>query len=233
MQQKTALILGASGLTGRHCLNILLNSSYYSKVIVLVRRRLDIADPRVEQAVIDFDYTANMEKYYDGVDDVFSCIGTNLKNAGSPAALRRIEFHIPTEAANIASEHGVKRFLAISTKGADNHSSDLYLRVKGEMEKGLEQFSFTSLHIFRPSEVSYEDNIVVNRDRIMSRFFNSGSRGNTNRNSIGAETLAKAMVNTAQQDKDGNFYYSTGQIKEISEVKYSVAQAMDSQLAEM
>jgi uncharacterized protein YbjT (DUF2867 family) len=98
MGGKTALVLGASGLTGNHCLKILLHNESYSKVIVLVRSLLSLDHPKLQQAAVDFDYTAAMEKYYVGVDDVFCCLCTDIKNAGSPAVLRRVDFHIPTEA---------------------------------------------------------------------------------------------------------------------------------------
>ena len=217
MGEKVALVLGASGLTGSHCLKILLDGKSYSKVIALVRSRLDLEHPKLQQAVINFDYTSSMEKYYVGVDDVFCCLCTNLKNAGSPAAFRRVDFHIPTEAANIASGHGVKQFLAISTRGADNHSSNLYKRVKGEMEKGLEQFDFTSLHVFRPAEVKPEEQVEVNGGGFFKRLFNSDrSDPNSEKTPIGAELLAEAMVNAAQSDKEGVNYYNSSQIIKLS-----------------
>jgi len=223
MGGKIALVLGASGLTGSHCLKILLDSTVYSKVIILVRSHLDLEHPKLQQAVVDFDFTAAMEKYYEGVDDVFCCLGTDPKNAGSPAIFRRVDFHIPTEAANIASEYGVKQFLAISTRGADNRSSNLYRRVKGELEKGLQQFSFESLHVFRPALVRIENDIQENQNGFLKRFFSlDDTNSDSEKAPISAEILAQAMVNAAQSGNEGVNYYGSSQIILLSAAKKTI-----------
>jgi len=224
MGEKIALILGASGLTGNHCLKILLNSGTYSKVIVLVRSQLDLEHPKLQQAVIDFDLTATMEQYYIGVDDVFCCLCTDIRTAGSPAVFRRVDFHIPTEAAHIASGHGVKQFLAISTRGADNRSSDLYKRVKGEMEKGLEQFDFEALHIFRPAQIKHENHYENNQNGFIKRLFSSDNgSSNAEKTPISGEILAEAMVNAAQSGNEDVHYYNSSQIIKLSGIKNSAS----------
>jgi uncharacterized protein YbjT (DUF2867 family) len=218
--QKTALILGASGLTGSFCLQNLLESECYGSITALVRTTIDIKHPKLKQVVVDFDLTAPMEKHYRGVDDVFCCLGTTIKNAGSQSAFRRVDFHIPTEAANMAAENGVKQFLAISCVGANNRSSNFYLRVKGEMEKGIGQFAFKSIHIFRPSlilgdrdEPRAGESLAKFFGKILSPFLSLGS---AKYKPTDASGIAKAMVNAAQLNRDGECLYSSSQILKLS-----------------
>jgi hypothetical protein len=156
-----------------------------------------------------------MEKYFEGVDDVFCCLGTNIKKAGSLSAFRRADFHIPVEAANIAAGHHVKQFLAISAHHADNHSSNDYLRVKGEMEVGLAQFNFTALHIFRLPQLREDmDETIETKSSgsLLSRIFNSKKTGSRSKKIIiTPKTLAAAMVNAAQLNKSGEIHYSASQ----------------------
>jgi len=222
--QKTALVLGATGLTGGFCLQYLLESECYGRVIGLGNQIVDIKHPKLTQIAVDFYNTAAMEAYYIGVDDVFCCLGTTVKDAGGQSAFRRVDFHIPTEAANMASGHGVKQFLAISSSGADNRSSDFYLRVKGELEKGIAQFNFKAIHLFRPSGLigpngeeegnSAENGKLINR--LLSPFMSKeSSRGKP----IEASLVATAMVNAAQLDATGENFYGTNQIKRLASRK--------------
>ena len=220
MEQKCALVLGASGLTGNYCLPYLLESESYKKVIALVRRPIDIQHPKILVAVVDFDLTSTMEKYYEGVDDVFCCLGTNIQKAGSLSTFRRVDFHIPVEAANIASGHGVKQFLAISAHEANNHSSNNYLRIKGEMEAGLAQFNFSALHIFRQQHLT-EDLGEVYETKKSGNFFSGifGSKNITHLSKsikISPKILAAAMVHVAQLNKAGKNLYNAAQILELS-----------------
>jgi hypothetical protein len=229
--QKNALLLGASGLTGSFCLQDLLKSESYSSIIALVRQPLDISHPKLKQAVVDFDLTAGMEKYYDDIDDVFCCLGTTITKAGSQKAFRRVDFHIPTEAANMASSHGVKQFVAISAEGANNKSSNFYLRIKGEMEKGINQFNFDAIHIFRPSsEINNErSNNKSSSSFLRSVFSLFSSKKKTKDNSTSASILAKAMVNAAQGAKNGSFFYSSSQIQKLSQ-KDSISSSVENEI---
>ena len=80
---KTALIAGSTGLVGQSLLQILLESKHYSKVVVIVRRPLAIENPKLISHTINFDtiHELNIEEE---VDDVFCCLGTTIKTAGSP-----------------------------------------------------------------------------------------------------------------------------------------------------
>ena len=99
---RTALILGASGLIGSHCLDLLLRDEAYDQVIVLVRKRLPKNHPKLTQHEVNFDRLsehANVLK----ADDIFCCLGTTIKKAGSQEAFRKVDFTYAHEAAKLAA----------------------------------------------------------------------------------------------------------------------------------
>ena len=145
---KTALIAGASGLVGRHLTEILLKSSEYGKVIVLVRTPLDISSHKLEQVIYDYN---NPDKAEIRADHIFCCLGTTIKKSGSPEAFREVDYKYIVDLAQSTSEKGAAKFLLVSAMGADKNSKVFYNRVKGETEKAVKQIPFKSVFIFRPS----------------------------------------------------------------------------------
>ena len=93
---KTALIVGATGLIGGHLTQKILNHASYTKVKVLVRKPLDFQHPKLEQIIINFD---NFDKSLVIADDVFCCLGTTMKQAGSKEAFYKVDFIYPFEIA--------------------------------------------------------------------------------------------------------------------------------------
>jgi uncharacterized protein YbjT (DUF2867 family) len=149
---QTALILGASGLTGSQLLKLLLDSADFNHVRALVRKPLGISHPKLEEIIVDFQ---NMEQYKLAVgkgDIIFSCIGTTLKNVkGNKQLYKEIDFDIPVNAARFGIEAGYKQFVLVSAHLANAKSMVFYNRLKGETEDIIRTFPFESIHIFRPS----------------------------------------------------------------------------------
>jgi len=145
---KTALIAGASGLVGRHLTEILLKSSEYEKVIILVRRPLDISSHKLEQVIYDYN---NPETTEIRGDHIFCCLGTTIKKAGSPEAFREVDYKYIVDLTQRAFDKGAAKFLLVSAMGADKNSKVFYNRVKGETENAVKQIPFKSVLIFRPS----------------------------------------------------------------------------------
>ena len=50
--QKTAIILGATGLTGSHLLDLLLEDNAFNKVLVFSRRKTGKEHPKLEEHII-------------------------------------------------------------------------------------------------------------------------------------------------------------------------------------
>ena len=153
---RVALIAGASGLVGSHCLARLLREPAYERVIALVRRPLGLDDARLEQRVIDFDRLGAVGAEFPAATDVFCCLGTTMKRAGSEAAFRRVDFTYVVALAAQALEHGARQFLLVSALGANPGSRIFYSRVKGEAEAAIRALPFEGRHIFRPSILTGE-----------------------------------------------------------------------------
>lgn len=147
---RSAVLLGATGLVGGHCLELLLADAAYARVRVVGRRALPREDAKLEQRVVDFD---RLEEQADAfaADDVFCCLGTTIRAAGSQEAFRRVDHDYPLAAARLASARGAKRFLLVTAMGADPGSRIFYNRVKGEVERDVSALPFEGVALLRPS----------------------------------------------------------------------------------
>ncbi len=194
---KTALVVGASGLIGKLLTTKLLENKFYSKVKILVRKNLDLSRPNLEQIVVDFN---NLDTAKIVADDVFCCLGTTMKVAGSKAAFYKVDYTFPLEIAKAALENGANQYLIVTAMGADAESRIYYNRVKGEIEKALSDLHYPTLLIFRPSMLS--GNRIESRlgERIGSafmRFFDPLIPAKYK--IIEGSKVAQAMLNLAQK----------------------------------
>lgn len=146
---KTALLVGATGLIGRQLLELLIEDAYYDRVIVLSRKPLAIGG-KCENRVVDFDA---LESAFQDIqaDDVFCCLGTTMKVAGSKEAFIKVDYTYPLSVAKLSKQQGAKKYLLVSALGANKNSSIFYNTVKGEVEQAIEEVGFDAYHIFRPS----------------------------------------------------------------------------------
>lgn len=143
---RTALIAGASGLVGSHCLQALLPR--YEQVIALVRRRLPAEHPRLVERVVDFDRLDILDFQ---ADDVFSALGGVLSQAGSWEAFARVERDYPAALARRAAQLGAKQFLLVSTVDVNFGAKwKRYTALRRELEAAASSLPFQAVHIFRP-----------------------------------------------------------------------------------
>lgn len=147
---KTALIAGATGLIGSQLLPLLLNSERYAKVIVVGRRALPQQHPKLVQVVTDLGDLEKMRLQLIA-DDVYCCLGTTLRQAGSKEAFYQVDYSYVVALAALAASNFASQFLVVSSLGADADSGIYYSRVKGEMEATVKELPFRAVHIFRPS----------------------------------------------------------------------------------
>lgn len=147
---RTAVLLGATGLVGGHTLRLLARDGRWSRVVTLDRRPLPPASARHQPRVVHFDRLAEHADLLGG-DDLFCCLGTTIKQAGSEDAFRRVDLEIPHEAARLANAHGATQMLLVSALGADPDSSIFYNRTKGEAEAAVRGVGFEAVQILRPS----------------------------------------------------------------------------------
>ena len=149
IDERRALLAGATGLVGRALLALLLDSPRYRRVQVLLRREAPelAAHRKLTVAVVDFAALPSVPP----ADDVFIALGTTIKAAGSQQAFRRVDFDAVVGTARAGRAAGAKRLLVVSALGADAASSVFYNRVKGEMEQAVGALGYDSVVIARPS----------------------------------------------------------------------------------
>lgn len=147
---KTALVLGGTGLIGHEVICQLMDNNSYGKVIVVNRRVVDFASDKIVQVIAD---PTSINEVADQLvcDDVFCCLGTTQKKAGSRERFKFIDHDYVIACAKIAFEHGAKQFLFISAIGAKVGAQNYYSHIKGLTEKDLKSIGFDQLQILRPS----------------------------------------------------------------------------------
>ena len=145
---KHALLAGASGLVGGRCLFRLLDHPAYDRVTVLSRRPLDLSHGKLRVELVDFDHLPALQGR---CDDIFCCLGTTIRKAGSQAAFRRVDHDYPLALARLGNAAGAQQFLLVSALGADAQSSVFYSRVKGETERDTAAIGLPKVIFMRPS----------------------------------------------------------------------------------
>lgn len=147
--KKTALLVGATGLVGNYLLFKLLHDGRYATVRSLVRKPMHLKHATLDERVVDFDHLP--AEVCAGVNDVFCCLGTTIRQAGSQEAFRKVDFDYPLDVAKKALAGGAKQFLLVTALGADPRSRVFYSRVKGELEDAVAGLGYEAFHAFRPS----------------------------------------------------------------------------------
>lgn len=217
--QKTALIIGASGLVGSQLLDILLHSNEYEEIRIFVRKQLNYSNQKLKQIIVDFD---RLDQYNEHllVDDVFCCLGTTIKKAKTKETFKVVDYDYPIKLASMAKDCGVKKFLVITAMGADPNSAFFYNRVKGNVERKLKEFNISSLFIFRPSlllgnreEFRFGEKLATYLSPLFSIFLTGNRR---KYRPIQAEDVAKAMYHAAQSQKSGVTILESDEISDLS-----------------
>lgn len=169
-----ALVIGATGATGKELVDKLLEDNEYTSVSVFVRRSFGKSHPKLREHVVDFSDVNSFQDLITG-DVLFSCLGTTLKDAGSKGNQWKIDYDIPAAFAAAAQKNGVGTFVLVSSYGASSKSSVFYSKMKGKLEDFIKELHFPHYIIFRPGPL-----IRPNTDRIgekvsikVIKFFNS------------------------------------------------------------
>jgi uncharacterized protein YbjT (DUF2867 family) len=147
-KRRTALVVGATGLVGRNCLQRLLASDDYERVCILVRRSVGMSHDKLEELLIDFDALESLS--IGAVDDVFITLGTTIKAAGSEQAFYKVDHDYVVAAAKLGKRAGAKRLAIVSSIGVGGAAANFYLRVKGDTERDVQTLGYECVEIFRP-----------------------------------------------------------------------------------
>ena len=204
--QKTALLAGATGLIGSQLLPLLLASERYAKVIVVGRKAVPMLHPKLVQVTTELDKLDEVRLKLIA-DDVFCCLGTTMRQAGSKEAFYKVDFLYVVKLAALAAGNFASQFMVVSSMGADAESRVYYSRVKGEMEAAVRQTPFRAIHIFRPSL------LLGNRDQprlgerlgaVLLTLASPLLRGPLLKyRPVAAVTVAAAMLRAAEDDGGG------------------------------
>lgn len=149
-KNRIALVFGASGLVGSNLIELLAKDMSYQGIKVFVRKPINFESGRIQQHIIDFSKPEEYHPLIQG-DDLFICLGTTIRKAGSVRKVEETDRDLPVSIAESAFQNGVKRVAVVSSLGADSASRNYYLRIKGEMEEGIRKVPFDQIVIVRPS----------------------------------------------------------------------------------
>ncbi len=188
---KKALVIGASGLIGQQLIDLLLQDENYS-VIALIRTALPIQHERLIQVPFNFD---NPNNEVIQADEIFCCLGTTIKVAGSQQAFYKVDFEYVLDIAKRAYRNGAKKFALVSSMGANKNSTVFYSKTKGAIEEAVTQIGYESLFIFRPSLLLGKRTGFRLGERIAQYFFTFFSILIPKKyQAIQAKQVAKAMI---------------------------------------
>ncbi|MDC1062913.1 NAD(P)H-binding protein [Flavobacteriales bacterium] len=147
-----AVLFGGTGLTGGCILDFLNNDSDFKNIIVVSRKTFTHSSNKISNKVIDFSHPLEIESCIKKDSIVFSCIGTTQAQVqGDKKKYRDIDFDITLNIANACEKLNAKKFLFISSGGANSSSSNFYLKLKGEIEDAVINTKNNSLFILKPS----------------------------------------------------------------------------------
>jgi len=154
MNPRSALVAGASGLVGRAVLDELVADPLYGEIHVIARRPLALDYPRVTARVVDFNRLDALALPH--IDDVYCCLGTTQKAAGSRDAFRLVDYTYVMEVARAALRAGASRCGLVSAGGTSLRSPVFYSRVKAQAERDIVSLGFSVTAIARPSLITGE-----------------------------------------------------------------------------
>ncbi len=202
---KTAIILGATGLTGGILLHELLHDGRYHKIKLFSRKSIDINHPKIEEHLIDMLQLNDHAETFTA-DEVFCCIGTTAAKTSNKDLYHKIDYGIPVDAARLCKTNAIHTLIVISALGAGKESKIFYNRIKGEMEEAVLEFGIPKTHLLQPSLIGGNRNEKRPGEyffKIVMKVFNPLLIGSLKKyRTIHPETIASAMVWLANTDFD-------------------------------
>ena len=172
MKKLHALVLGASGATGRELVQLLLDDSNFNQVSIFVRTVPKTSNKRLKIHKIDF---AKLEEYKDIIkgDILFSALGTTKKDAGGKKEQYLVDYTYQYEFAKLASENGVANYSLVSSTGANAKSLFFYTRIKGLLEEAVKKLNFKKIDIFQPPMLIRQPDLMRTGEKSGIKFLNA------------------------------------------------------------
>jgi uncharacterized protein YbjT (DUF2867 family) len=218
--KKSAIPLGATGLTGSYVLKKLLNNSNYTEIIVFSRRPLDIEDQKLK--VIECDLL-NLEEQKDlfKADEVYVCIGTTNNKTPNKKLYREIDFGIPVTTAQLCRENRIDNLVIMSSLGANSKSSVFYPKTKGEMEESVLEMEIQNTYLLRPAMIMgprKEKRMGEALGKMITFLIHPLLVGSLKKyKGIHTDTIAQAMINLCNGKKYSEKIIESNAIWDIAE----------------
>ncbi|HEY5689724.1 MAG TPA: NAD(P)H-binding protein [Yeosuana sp.] len=166
---KTAIIIGATGLTGGLLLQGLLEDNRYQKIKLISRNVCHIKHPKIEEHLVDF-FDLEKQQHLFIADEVFCCIGTTKAKTPNKEQYLKIDYEIPVTLARLCRKMGIPTFLVISSLGANKSSKIFYNRTKGRMEEEVLRNKIKNTYILQPSLIGGSRNEKRSGEKIAKLF---------------------------------------------------------------
>lgn len=215
---KTAIILGASGLTGQELLRKLIIDERYQTIKLFSRKKTENTSSKVIEIVGNLLTLENFKEDFNA-DEVFVCIGTTAKKTPDKIMYKNIDFGIPASASKLAKENHIPTFIVVSAMGANAKSSVFYNKTKGEMEQAVLSEKIKHTYILRPSIIGGNRNENRPMEKIGIAIFKLLQPlmvGKLKKyRIIEAENISKAMIYLANE-KPGLQIIESDKIQELA-----------------
>lgn len=216
---KTAIILGATGLTGSILLEKLIEDNRYETIKLFSRSKIDGLPLKVKQFVGNLFELDHFQKDFTA-DEVFCCIGTTAKKTPDKTVYKQIDYGIPVDASKLSKENNINTFIVVSALGANARSNIFYNKTKGEMERDVLKQNIHNTYILQPSIIGgnrKENRIGEKIGLAVFKLFQPLLIGKMKKyRMIEAETIVQAMLNLANLNISTQRIITSENIKEIS-----------------
>jgi uncharacterized protein YbjT (DUF2867 family) len=204
------MVVGSTGLIGRSLVHQLIEGG--EPVKALTREDQATSNSILEYIKVNFDALELDSELFSDIKDIYICLGTTIKKAGSKEAFQKVDIQYCIDVAREAEKNGVRNLSIITSVGSDSRSSNFYLKTKGLIEEQISGLDFDSISIHRPGlligsrkEARAGESIGQTLYPFLVNPFLLGSL--TKYRSVESEVLAKAMIRLSGFKKSVNFYY--------------------------
>ena len=210
MPRNKSMVVGSTGLVGKSVVNHLIEKDI--AVLALVRNDEVSNNSLLNYYKIDFDDLQFPDETFSDIKDIFICLGTTIKKAGSKEAFQKVDITYCYEIAKQAQARGIKNISIVTSLGSDSNSANFYLKSKGMIEDKIIKMDFDSISIHRPGLLIGARNEMRLGEfigqKIFPYFIDPFLMGSIRKyRSIKGDTLAMAMVNLSGYREGVNYYY--------------------------
>ena len=217
MLRTKSLVVGSTGLIGSSIVTQLLEKE--ESVIALVRTNKTSTNSLLDFHKVNFDDLKFPNDFFSDVKDLFICLGTTIKKAGSEEAFQKVDVTYCMDIAQKARLGGVTNLSIVTSVGSDLNSKNFYLKSKGFIERQILELDFESISIYRPGLlIGPRDEFRLGEfigQKILPFLIDPLLIGSLRKyRSISGDRLAKAMINLSGEE-GVNYYYFDDFIKNL------------------